>query len=126
MAIKSPKIFEKSREIDLSIRPSRGTFSILFRRFGITHPAEGLSELAILRSILSNEKARILHAIKSQKPDSVYGLARLLGRDFKAVSRDVRLLEHFGIIRLEREKKGNTTRLRPVLDTDVFKLTIRL
>jgi len=126
MAIKSPKIFEKAREIDLSIRPSRGTFSILFRHLGFHPAAEGLSELAILRSILSNEKARILHAIKSQKPDSVYGLAKLLGRDFKAVSRDVKLLEHFGIIRLEREKKGKTTRLRPVLDTDVFKLTIRL
>jgi len=126
MAGKRPRIFEKTREIDLSIRPSRGTFSILFRRFGLAQQTGGLSDLAVLRSILSSEKARLLHTIKSQNPDSVYRLARMLGRDFKAVSRDVRLLEHFGIISLEKGRKGNVTRLKPVLEADVFKIAIRL
>jgi len=67
------------------------------------------------RQLLSDEKARIIHAISSKKPVSVYALAKLLGRDFKAVRQDVRLLEQFGIVRLVKEKSGKRQRSRPVL-----------
>ncbi len=67
------------------------------------------------RQLLSDEKARIIHAISSKKPVSVYALAKLLGRDFKAVRQDIRLLEQFGIVRLLREKSGKRQRARPVL-----------
>ena len=73
---------------------------------------EGLSAL---RKILSNEKARLLNTIKTQSPNSIYKLARILGRDFKSVSNDIKLLERFGFIDMISEKTGNRERLKPVL-----------
>jgi predicted transcriptional regulator len=72
----------------------------------------------LFRQLLSEKKARILHCIKHDKPVSLYALAKALGRDFKAVRSDVRLLEAFGLIRLIREggKEGSKRKkLRPVL-----------
>lgn len=67
------------------------------------------------RQLLSDEKARIIHAISSKKPVSVYALAKMLGRDFKAVRQDIRLLEQFGVVKLIREKSGKRQRSRPVM-----------
>jgi predicted transcriptional regulator len=67
------------------------------------------------RQLLSDEKARIIHTISSKKPVSVYALAKLLGRDFKAVRQDIRLLEQFGIVKLVKEKSGKRPRSRPVM-----------
>ena len=85
-----------------------------------------------LRQLLSDEKAKILYVIKTKKPVSIYALARILGRDFKAVSQDVRLLEHFGFILLkeEQDKKGKELsmrkRLRPVLNLDKLQISIEI
>ena len=67
------------------------------------------------RQLLSDEKARIIHTISSKKPVSVYALAKLLGRDFKAVRQDIRLLEQFGVVKLIKEKSGKRPRSRPVM-----------
>jgi predicted transcriptional regulator len=81
-----------------------------------------------LRQLLSNEKVRILHVIKQENPVSIYKLARLLGRDFKAVYSDVKLLEHAGFIELEKEvKKGKKrTSLRPVLKVTEMQINIKV
>jgi len=82
------------------------------------------SDVKLLRSILSNEKARILYAIKTKKPGSIYGLAKHLGRDFKSVRDDVKLLERFGFIEFHSEKTGKREALKPVLVIERLQIMI--
>lgn len=39
-------------------------------------------------------------------PQSLYELAKLVGRDFKNDQEDVRLLERHGLVRVARESRG--------------------
>ena len=60
--------------------------------------AHDFSDVKILRSLLSNEKSRILYILKTKKPKSIYALAKILGRDIKQVREDLATLERFGFI----------------------------
>ncbi len=108
----------------ISITEKEGTFSTIFSRFKSNKNQE--SEISKLRQILSNEKARLLHVCKTKQPESIYELAKLLGRDFKAVRHDIKLLERFGFIELIASHKHGRERLRPVLDADKVVITINL
>ena len=82
------------------------------------------SDVKLLRNLLSNEKARILYALKSKNPKSIYALAKLLGRDFKSVREDIKVLERFGFIEFHAEKKGKRESLMPVLIIDKLQIII--
>ena len=112
----------KTKTITLSEK--EGTFSTIFHRF--KGKKNQTSEIANLRQILSNEKARLLHVIKTKKPESIYELAKLLGRDFKAVRQDIKILERFGFIELISSHKHNRERLCPVIDVDRIVINIDL
>lgn len=114
----------KTREI--TIVDEGGTFSTFLKRLTGENEEYDFESLGVVRSLLTNEKARILHTLKSKKPNSVYRLAKELGRDFKSVSDDVKLLEKFGFITLVAEKTGKRERLRPVLDVDSMYIHIRI
>ena len=83
-----------------------------------------LSDIKILRTLLSNEKAKILYTIKNKKPKSIYDLAKILKRDFKSVKRDLQVLERFGFVEFFSEKYGNRESLRPILTADRIEILI--
>ena len=82
--------------------------------------------LLALRQLLSNEKARILHVIKTQNPKSIYDLAKKLGRGFKSVNDDIKLLERFGFIELIEEKTKNRIRHRPEIVVDTITIHLKV
>ncbi len=84
------------------------------------------SETSDLRSLLSNEKARILHVIKTKKPGSIYELAKLLKRNFKIVREDLKILEKFGLIKLVHVKEKEREKLKPVLQLEKLHLIINI
>ncbi len=104
----------KTKIREITIRESKGAFS-LFKTPGFSKEDYNFSGILALRQLLSNEKARILDTIKTQKPISIYDLAKKLGRGFKSVNDDVKLLERFGFIELVEEKTKKRTRHKPVL-----------
>jgi len=106
---------------NITIEEKEGSFLSVFKR----RPKK-YTGIANLRQILSNEKARMLHVIKNKQPDSIYKLAKLLGRDFKAVRHDIRLLEKFGFLELVSSHKQGRERIRPVLDADQIVITINI
>ena len=108
----------------ITLSEKEGTFSTIFQKFK-GHKKQN-SEIANLRSLFSNEKSRILHIIKTKKPASIYELAKILGRDFKAVRQDIKLLERFGFIELISSHKHGRERLRPVVDMDKVVITVNL
>ena len=118
MAVKT-----KTREI--TIIESHGAFSI-FRKQKITKESYDFSGISALRQLLSNDKARILHVIKVEKPGSIYELAKKLGRGFKSVNDDIKLLERFGFVELIEEKTKNRIRHRPEVIVDNVIINIRV
>jgi len=113
----------KTREI--TITQAKGTFSI-FKKPGITKDDYDFEGIAILRQLLSNEKARLLSAIKTEKPISIYDLAKKLKRGFKSVRDDVKLLERFGFVQLVEEKTKKRVRHRPELAVDTLTINFRI
>ena len=107
---------KNTKTINIPIKASKDAFTSFFRHLkGEKEKEFDFSEISALRQLLNNEKARILHVIKHEKPSSLYALAKILKRDFKSVQQDVKLLEHFAFIRLISEKSGKRNRLKPVL-----------
>ena len=84
------------------------------------------SGLLALRQLLNNEKARMIHVIKTQNPASIYDLAKKLGRGFKAVNDDLKLLERFGFIELVAEKHQNRTRHKPQIVVDSVTIHVEI
>jgi len=115
----------KTKVRDITIKESQGTFS-LFRKSGISKKDYDFSGLLALRQLLNNEKARILHVIKTEKPKSIYELAKKLKRGFKAVNDDLKLLERFGFIDFIEEKTKNRIRHRPEILVDTVTINIRI
>lgn len=105
---------------DITITESKGAFDI-FKRKSEKYDFSGI---LALRQLLSNEKARILHVIKTENPRSIYDLTKKLGRNFKAVYDDIKLLERFGFIELVEEKEGKRIRHAPKIVMD--EVTIHL
>jgi len=113
----------KIREI--TITQSKGAFSI-FKKAGTSKKDYDFEGLSALRQLLSNEKARLLHTIKSQSPSSIYNLAKKLGRSFKSVSDDLKLLERFGFVELIEEKTKKRIRHKPVVVVDTITIHIKV
>ena len=114
---------QQSKSLTITLAEKEGTFSSIFHKI---KGGKKNSEVSSLRMLLSNEKARLLHICKTKQPESIYKLAKLLGRDFKAVRQDIKLLEQFGFIELISSHKQGRERLRPLVDADKLIITINL
>jgi predicted transcriptional regulator len=110
---------------EITIKESKGTFS-LFKKSSKSKEDYDFSGIALLRQVLGNEKARMLSVIKSEKPDSIYSLAKKLGRNFKSVYEDSKLLEKVGFIELVEEKVKNRRRLVPKITSDTVTIHIKI
>ena len=115
----------RSKTREISIFESKGTFNI-FKKSTPSKEEYDFTGISLLRKLLSNEKARILHVIKTQNPPSIYDLSKRLGRNFKAVMNDVKLLERFGFIEIVEEKVKNRVRHKPeiVIENMIINLKI--
>ena len=114
----------KTKTRTITLTDSMGNF--LFRKHAVDKEDFEFTGLASLRNLLTNEKARILHVIKEQKPESIYGLAKVLKRDFKSVTEDLKLLERFGFIEFVETKKNNRIRHKPELLINSLTINIEI
>jgi predicted transcriptional regulator len=110
---------------EITIKESKGAFS-LFKKSPKDKEEYDFSGISALRQLLNNEKARLLSTIKTEKPVSLYALAKKLNRGFKSVHDDVKLLERFGFVQLVEEKVNNRTRHKPQILTDIITIHIKI
>jgi predicted transcriptional regulator len=113
------------RTKEITIKQSKGNFSI-FKKSKFSKENYDFSGISVLRQLLSNEKARILSVIKNQNPNSIYELSKKLGRGFKSVNDDIKLLERFGFIELVEEKTKNRRRHKPILLIDTLTINFKI
>lgn len=115
----------KTKTREITIKESKGAFSIL-KKPKTSKKDYDFEGLSALRRVLSNEKARILHVIKTKEPGSIYELAKMLKRNFKSVSDDVSLLERFGFIDIIKEKTKNRKRHRPIVAIETLTIHLKI
>ena len=112
----------KVRYVDLNLRKSGFTSKFI----ASDNKSYNFSDIALLRGLFSNEKAKILYFLKHKKPKSIYDLAKSLKRDLKSVRQDLKLLERFGFIEFVRSKQGKRISLIPRLSTDGMEIKITI
>jgi len=111
----------KTRYVDINVNKE----NFVSKLIGEKKPHD-FSDVKLLRNLLTNEKSRILYALKNENPKSIYALAKLLGRDFKSVREDIKVLERFGFIEFHSEKTGKREALKPVLIIDKLQIIIEI
>lgn len=116
----------KTKTRDITISEESGAFNLFFKKIAGEKKDYDFEGLSALRKLLSNEKARLINVIKKKSPGSIYELAKLLGRDFKSVNEDIKLLERFGFIDMVSEKTGNRERLKPVIVVDTIRINVNI
>ena len=116
---------ERKKIREITITQSKGAFSI-FKQTGTSKKSYDFSGFLALRQLLSNEKARLLHVIKTEEPKSIYELDKKLERNFKSVNDDLKLLERFGFIELVEEKTKNRRRHVPKIVVDTITIHVRV
>ena len=79
--------------------------------------------LAAVRHALTDNRLAVLHAIKTDRPCSVYALAKLLDRDIKNVTEDIHYLEELGLVDLRTQRRGRK-RTVPAVDYELIRLDI--
>jgi len=110
---------------EITIKESKGTF-FPFKKSKNNKDGYDFTDIAALRQVLGNEKAKILSVIKLGKPNSLYDLAKKLNRNFKSVYEDSKLLQRFGFIELVEEKTKNRKRLVPKIVSDTITIHIKI
>ncbi|MEW6715352.1 MAG: hypothetical protein AB1306_09725 [Nitrospirota bacterium] len=71
--------------------------------------------LKTMRKFITDERLRILKAVRKYKPDSIYNLAKILHRDAKNVTDDVYYLAELGLIEIKKTKDGRQ-KTKPIVD----------
>lgn len=83
-----------------------------------------IESLEVARKILTPQRLKMLGIIKRGKPASLYALAKLMGKDFRAIHRDVGIMSNFGLIQKESKKTGKRTRMQLGVKAKEIVLTV--
>lgn len=113
------------KNIEISLSEQNKFFSI-FKKKGVEKKDFDFKDISELRQLLSNEKARILHAIKYEKPESIYQLSKILNRSFKSVSDDLKILARFDLVKITQEKTKKRVKHKPELLSEEIVITFRV
>lgn len=76
-----------------------------------------------MRAVLTNNRLFILKTIRERHPQSVYELAKILGRDLKNINQDLKLLSDVGLVTLE---KTNMDKKRIIPHVDYGKILLEI
>lgn len=68
----------------------------------------------------------LLYAVKQHKPDTIHELARLLGRDIKNVSDDLKYFEELGLLSLDKGAEGCGRKVAPSVKYEKIRLEIEI
>lgn len=83
-------------------------------------PGVYFTNLDAFRKALTQKRLELLHTIRLEKPASIQQLARIVHRDIKNVSLDIKYLSQIGLVELKEQNNC----LYPIVDYDRIELDI--
>ena len=108
--------YEEIKERTLSI--ARGEYKPL-----PSEPKIWFSSMESLAQVLSTRNKLLLELIAQAKPQSITELAQLSGRQMSNLSRTLKTMEHYGLVKLNRKKSGE---IRPQVTFDHLRVDLTL
>lgn len=97
-----------------SVKPHRGVY---------------FENLDAFRKVLTEKRLELLHIVKREKPETIHQLARLVGRDVKNVSDDLKHLAELGLVTMDKQatagEQANAPRA-PRVSYDKIRLEISI
>jgi len=99
-------LLEKAKKIDNGEYRQKSEYQIYFE------------DENLLNKAFSPERLKILKTIKSEKPDSIYKLAKILDKDFKYVYTEVKYLKSLGLLELHKQTINNKIKIIPEVKYD--------
>jgi predicted transcriptional regulator len=89
------------------------------------HQAIYFESLDVMRKVLTEERLKIVKAIRKNHPASIYELAKILRRDVKNTFDDVQFLAQAGLVELKKTKDiREKTTPKVVYDKIVLEITV--
>ena len=85
----------------------------------------GFESIDTLRKVLTPKRLELLKVIKEKSPGSIYELAKIVDRDLKSVTTDVKVLEEYWLISLEKSEEGRA-KVKPEVSFDKLNIEIAL
>lgn len=77
-----------------------------------------------MAKVLTPNRVELLETIKKKNPESIYELAKLVGRDQGNVTKDVNLLQKEGFIKIEKTKEGRE-KAEPKVEEEGIEMLIK-
>mgnify|MGYP001405833533 CR=1 FL=1 len=108
--------YEKIKERTLAI--ARGEY-----KPSPSDPKIWFSSMESFAQILSTRNKLLLEIIAKAKPQSMTELAELSGRQKSNLSRTLKTMEHYGLVKLNRKKSGE---IRPQVTFDHLRVDLSL
>ena len=93
------------------------------RRRTPNDPDIWFTSLESFAKVLSDKNRALLALIAEQHPDSIDALAAASGRAKSNLSRTLRTMQRYGLVRLE---KGNGRKVRPVVTFERVELSLKV
>ncbi len=81
-------------------------------------PKIWFTSMRSLAEVLSDENRALLHIIKDTKPNSIKELSDTTGRESSNLSRTLKTLANYGIVKLIKESK----KVKPIANTAAFEI----
>ena len=75
----------------------------------------GFPTLERLRQFLTPQRQLLYRVLRRRQPGSVYELAKMLGRPYKAVAEDLKVLKEMHLVRFKAEIHNGRARSKPIL-----------
>lgn len=72
------------------------------------------ASIKALLTVATENRLQLFRLIHEKHPESIYDLAKLFDRDMSYVSKEVRVLEGIGLIKLQKENVHGRERSKPV------------
>jgi len=94
----------------------------------VVKPKKGLSFGSVedFREFFTPKRIELLRVIKHRNPGSIYELAKITNRDFKAVVTDVKVLEKYGLIDTKKVMVKGGYKVKPIFDYDKLSVDIAM
>lgn len=121
----------KVKMIEIEVKPFKADEKDVAEAFKKISKGEKVREDKIvvesldeLRKVLTKERIRLLHVIRTKKPKSVYDLSLMLERDRKAIITDIEILKRLGLVKIA--KRRTMKRMRTVPSVPYTKIDVAI
>lgn len=112
----------KVKRIEIEVKPFKADENDVAEAFKKISKREKVKENKIvveslddLRKVLTKERIRLLHTIRTKKPKSIYDLSLMLERDRKAIITDIDILKRLDLVKITKRRTLKRMRTIPTV-----------